>query len=255
MSQDQMKQTIKNFFTKEVNYFLTFAFLGIVISYIIYFWFPQHLNLIIEEDNLIENLSALGFLTAGFLGIWAVKKNKKWKKLSMLVAFLGFLGFLDEISFGERIFDFNYPSIMGWQVDSAHDLFAVAYLFFESIFGYHGTIAIVVGSLIVALAIFLYQGKYTLNELSMNTLETVPGRYLVLFGLFLVVAILVDLKENTPPRMVIEEMFEFYAAILLCLYSISLPKETGKTKNINSGKAGSNNGSITKTKAQKKNPV
>ncbi len=236
MNQEQIKQTIKNFFTKEVNYFLIFAFLGIVISYIIYFWFPQYLYLIIQEDNLIENLSALGFLTAGLLGIWAVKKNKKWRKLSMLVAFLGFLGFLDEISFGDRLSDFNYPSIMGWQVDSAHDLFAVAYLFSESIIGYHGTIALVVGSVTIALALFLYQGKYTLNELTMNTVETVPGRYLVLFGLFLAVALIVDLKENIPPRMVIEEMFEFYAAILLCLYSISLPKETGKTKNISAGK-------------------
>lgn len=171
----------------------------------------------------------------------------------MLVAFLGFLGFLDEISFGERFIDINYPVLMDWQVDSAHDLVAVAYLFFESFLGYHGTIALAVGVAVVALALFFYQDKYTLNDLTFNTLETVPGRYLVLFGIFLVLALIVDLKENTPPRMIIEEMFEFYAAILLCLYSISLPKETGKSKNIHEGKTESVNG--TKTRVQEENLV
>lgn len=81
MSQNQLKQSVKSFFTKEINLYLVFAFFGIVISYIIYFWFPKYLYLIIEEDNLIENLSALSFLTAGFLGVWAVKKNYKSRKL------------------------------------------------------------------------------------------------------------------------------------------------------------------------------
>lgn len=247
-------KSIKIFFTKEVNYFLLFALSGIVISYIIYFWFPQYINLIIEEGNLIENLSTLGFLTAGFLGIWAVKKNKEWRKISIPVAFLGFLGFLDEISFGERLFDNNYPTLLGWEVNSAHDLIAVAYLFFESIFGYQGTIALVVAAVVAVLALFLYQDKYTLNELTFNLFETVPGRYLVLFGIFLALALIVDLKENIPPRMIIEEMFEFYAALLLCLYSISLPKETGTTENIRrGGKVGSVNGP--NTRIQEKNLV
>lgn len=220
----------KSFFSKEINFFLFIAGLGLVMAYLIYLWFPEYTPLIIEEDSLVENLSVFIFLLAGILGLWAIRKNRNWKKLSLGVAGLGFLGFLDEISFGERVFDFSYPSAMNWQIDSAHDLVAVAYRFFESIFGYYGLIALVVGTVIAVIAIYLYQQKYSLIDLIGNTHKTLPGKYLILFSIFLAVAVLVDLKEHTASRAVIEEMLEMYAAIALCFYSIRLPSTETATK-------------------------
>lgn len=222
----QLKTDSKHsFFSREINSFLMVGVLGLVISYIIYFWIPEYVHLIVEEDHLVENLSAFFYLTAGFLGLWAMKKNRNWKMLSLGVAVLGFIGFLDELSFGDRFFELNFPALLDWEVNSAHDLVAVGYLFFEDIFGLYGLIILVIGLVVTAgIALYLYQKKYSLTKIIGYTHKTLPGKYLILFCFFILAAILIDLKEHATSRAITEEMFELYAAVALCFYSIRLPK-------------------------------
>ena len=80
----------------------------------------------ISEDSLIENLTAglylctfsaaLLLLTNGRL------RNRKSCKWLGALSVLGLVGFLDEISFGERLFDLKMPVVGDTKIDAVHDL-------------------------------------------------------------------------------------------------------------------------------------
>lgn len=82
-------------------------------------------GLIAEEDKLIENLTAVLFFCTFLFALLLVNTrgivdrfNRKW--LILLLA-LGLIGFLDELSFGERLFDLEMPVIGGVEIDAVHD--------------------------------------------------------------------------------------------------------------------------------------
>lgn len=210
--------------SKEIKYFLTVIGLSFILAYVIYFILPVFTPYFVEEDSLVENLSAFSYLLAFFLGIWVLTKYRSWWKLSLPVTLLGLVGFLDEISFGERIFDLTMPVVLDVKIDAAHDLVAIAYLFLKDIFGLFGLVAIILGLGVAAGGLYLYQQKYTLEDLTGNLFQTVPGQFLVLFLVFLFAATVIDLKEDYIPFVIAEELFEMFAGVSLCLYSLSLLK-------------------------------
>lgn len=214
--------------SKEIKYFLTVVGFSFVSAYVIYFILPEFTPYFVEEDSVIENLSAFSYLLAFFLGIWVLTNYGSWWKLSLPVALLGLVGFLDEISFGERIFDLTMPVVLGVKVDAAHDFVAIFYLFLKDIFGLYGLVAIILGLGIIVAGLFLYQQKYSFRDLTGNLFQTLPGQFLVLFFFFLFAATIIDLKEDYIPFVIVEELFEMFAGFSLCLYSLSLIKTEEK---------------------------
>ena len=84
---------------------------SLLIACVTYIWFPTYRHCLVDEDCLVENLSAMFFLSSCFLAVFFLAKLKDHKKLLFLVSLLGLIGFLDELSFGERIFGFHMPHI------------------------------------------------------------------------------------------------------------------------------------------------
>ena len=78
------------------------------------------------EDRTVEVLSALTFLVAGCLTPVAISHLAGARRTAVLaVGFICFLAFLDEMSFGQRLFDLNAPEIFGVQFDALHDVTSV----------------------------------------------------------------------------------------------------------------------------------
>jgi len=96
---------------KELKFFL-FVPLGIMLlSYFIFFIDKEAFHILNYEDGLIENLTAIFLLATSlfFLQIFFMTK----RAIKLLLCVLFFFGFAEEISWGQRILNFNTPeSIM-----------------------------------------------------------------------------------------------------------------------------------------------
>lgn len=89
--------------------------------------FPTLGEVIMAEDKFIENASAAAFFLAGAISAMAMVRGTRG--LAVLLFVLGTAAFLSEISFGERIFEFEPPIINGVKIDAIHDLFQLSWIF------------------------------------------------------------------------------------------------------------------------------
>ncbi len=118
---------------KYVRGFIALLGFNLLVAFAVYAWIPTYRYLLVEEDGLVESLSAAFYIFACVLGLLILKKRRAHKRLLVLVSALGLLGFLDELSFGERILGLSMPSVRGVSIDAAHDLFYLAYLGLEKL--------------------------------------------------------------------------------------------------------------------------
>ncbi|MDL1894593.1 hypothetical protein FBQ87_17145 [Sphingobacteriales bacterium CHB3] len=90
-------------------------------------------NPVLGEDGILENLSALIYFVAFAVALYVAFKPRKNRTriMNMLVLCAGFLGFMDELSFGERMFDLEMPVIREVKIDGVHDFVHLAYLILE----------------------------------------------------------------------------------------------------------------------------
>ncbi|MEM7710271.1 MAG: hypothetical protein AAF264_05865 [Pseudomonadota bacterium] len=79
-----------------------------------------------EEDRIVEWATVVAFAATGLFGLLTFWRSDRRNLVLLAVALIGWLGALDELSFGERVFQFEAPRILGAKVDSAHDLLLVA---------------------------------------------------------------------------------------------------------------------------------
>jgi len=107
--------------------FFWFLVVSFALALIVYFTWPETLSYFIEEDGLVENLTAFSYFFTAVVAIMLVRWRPKNLPYLMFIACIGLLGTLDELSFGERLFQLNMPKIGVWKVDGVHDLFYIAY--------------------------------------------------------------------------------------------------------------------------------
>ncbi len=80
-----------------------------------------------KEDRIIENMSAGTFFIVFIISATFLPKfnNIQHKRLFIIIFILGLAGFLDELSFGQRIFDFQVPFVLNFPLDAFHDLIPI----------------------------------------------------------------------------------------------------------------------------------
>lgn len=210
-----------NILKRLLKFFFAVVSVSLIISFSLYFWFPEYINFIIEEDHLVENISAFSYLLAFFLGLWVLKNYSSWRKLTWLVAIIGLIGFLDELSFGSRIIAFAEPELLGKNINALHDFFFIGYIFFTNLVGLYGVLFLVLGFSAGIIFLYFRQYRFRIKDF-IGDPTTPPGLFLVLFAFFVIAAQIADLKGFIAPLVIIEELFEMYGGIALCLYSISL---------------------------------
>jgi len=217
----ERKKLTEIYFNQLLKFFFAVVAGTLLISYSIYLWFPEYIYFIIDEDHLVENISAFSYLLAFFLGLWVLKNYNSWRKLTWLVAILGLIGFLDEISFGTRFIEFAEPELLGKNINALHDFIFISYIFFTDSLGFYGVLLLVLASVAGVIFIYIKQQKYQIKGFIGDPLKP-PGLFLVLFFFFVSAAQIADLKGFITPLVIIEELFEMFGGIALCLYSVSL---------------------------------
>lgn len=115
-----------NWLKKRLKIIYFYGLLGILLwAGYLHLQNPQLFKTIRAEDGLIENLTALGYFASAGLSVWLSRYaekwgTKKWEKYLFQYLFLlaGIAFFVvggEEISWGQRIFEFQTPAIIAEQ--------------------------------------------------------------------------------------------------------------------------------------------
>ncbi len=82
---------------------------------------------LLEEDRLVENLTAFFFFCGFFVTALRLALSREGHRATLaLVCGLALLACLDELSFGERLFELSMPTVAGTKIDGLHDFVSLA---------------------------------------------------------------------------------------------------------------------------------
>ena len=179
-------------------------------------------DFLVDEDNLIENLSAgtfcLAFLCGAALLFRGVRRlfDRRWL---VLVTVLGLLGFLDELSFGERLFGLKMPMIANIKLDSAHDL--IDWIYYEGplvLARHRGPYLLGLVAAILLVSVALIRLRRQLRGLACDRSNYPLYALMLFFVALLACAVTIDLGITDPwstELEIVEELFELSAGIAL----------------------------------------
>ena len=199
----------------------------------LYVLMPSLRSSLIEEGTLLENLTAILAFNSFWIGLFLLRKyrhhHRSHLKRYALLPTLGLLLFLDEISFGQDIFGFEFMTIGGMEIDSLHDFVSLFYK--KAIVPVEGrgslwygiaSIAAITG--LIGLTLFVRRYRHRLHKanlrqdlISLN--QTYPPLIFVAIAIGLgLLSTMVDLRIlQFKGAKFLEEMFEMNAALALLL--------------------------------------
>ena len=142
-----------------------------------------------KEDRIIENMSAGTFFIVFIISATFLPKfnNIQHKRLFIIIFILGLAGFLDELSFGQRIFDFQVPFVLNFPLDAFHDLIPIyikavkAYLYLP--------IFLSIIFCLFAIYFIFFKKKITITHIFCSIKSNIAYFYFLLFVFYLSLAI------------------------------------------------------------------
>ena len=177
----------------------------------------------VSEDSLIENLTASFYLLTCLFALVLLNirstRTMRGRKALMLFSVFGLIAFLEELSYGERLFDIEMPVLSGMKIDAVHDFFSLGLDLTLSLAAVN-QLLIFLGFLTVlvlsAAAIFMYGKRHWEAAVAH---QFYPA---YLMALFFVVLIIFSLIIDTglfefPGFRALEECLELNAALALLM--------------------------------------
>lgn len=180
-------------------------------------WLPEYRHLLVREDSLVENLSALAFLAAFVVGAVLLFRNGRRVPLLVAVTVLGLLGFLDELSFGERRFAFTMPSVGGVKLDAVHDLVELGYRAILNLAqAFPVPVVVLAAAFTLALGALAARYRHVLVAALVGSRDRQAWMFAGMFAALLAAAIIIDLEiVDLGALYYVEELCELTAAIAL----------------------------------------
>lgn len=206
---------------------------------------PNPQNLLAQEDGFLENLSALLFFISFFLGTIIIRKLSAKKIISshhnsgyFCIPLISLLGFLDEISFGERIFNFQFIQVIdGLKLDGIHDIISLAYKFLilkllrnQLNNGDYSFLSCLLFCFVLAILLLIRYYRPISNFMISSLKQHLSFRFFLIMVIFFFLATLIDIGVfftltnmgmltflNHDILSVYEELLETYVA-LSCLF-------------------------------------
>jgi len=172
-----------------------------------------------REDSVVENATAGLFLLAAVLAARYLARGGAPPLPTGMFGVVGLLGFLDELSFGERVFRLEMPTVIGVKVDGVHDLAYVSYLaVYRSPWSERIAIA---GAAVALLGMVVWFGRPFIRSLVARAPGVVGHPSFLLFGLAaaqILLALSLDLHiVRIGWLFYLEEILEVNAAAALAL--------------------------------------
>ncbi len=202
--------------------YLIFLPASLAAAVAVYAWAPSYRELLVREDGVLENLTAVAYLCAVVLALWIRRESGRYKLLLLGISAGALVAFLDEISFGERIFGFTMPEFRGVKLDATHDVFFLAQKGFEKLLEQSALWLLVPAVLVALSAALAIRYRSLLGRVISAGLRQPP---VVLAAVFFALAIVVTLLDlhilRTEHRSVLEETLEMNAAVALIFCCLS----------------------------------
>lgn len=86
---------------------------------------PEARDFVFGEDRIVEWLTVIAFAAALVLGVCKLRGRARSDLLLIAVVAVAGLAVLDELSFGERMFGWTPPHVLGTKLDAGHDFFRI----------------------------------------------------------------------------------------------------------------------------------
>lgn len=197
---------------------------SLVVSTLVYVFLPGSRELITLEDSLVENCSALLFISTFFLSSLKALSRKGRNSKLYILSCVSLLGFLDEVSFGERLFSLSMPTLSGKKIDAIHDLADVAKNYILRYASSHPKMgALALGGLIGFSIFVLWKWNAEIRSFSAHKLKNRSVVFASLFVACGLIATLLDLElVYSEYLFALEEVLEMDAALCLFFLGLSL---------------------------------
>ncbi|MEL6813777.1 MAG: hypothetical protein AAFP03_03060 [Cyanobacteria bacterium J06598_3] len=210
-------------------------FANVVFFSALYVLVPGLRDSLIEESTLLENLTAILAFNSFLVGLFFVlkRKHRPTRKLAQkfyaLLPVFGLLLFLDEISFGEDIFGFEFFTLGGMKIDSLHDFVSLFYKKAIIPVGgrselWYGVASLVALTGLALLTVFVRRYRYRFRrhefpQVLRRLYQAYPPLIFVAIAIGLgLLAMTVDLRiVQFKGAKFLEELFEMNAALALLL--------------------------------------
>ncbi|MEY9200570.1 hypothetical protein [Sinorhizobium sp. CCBAU 05631] len=188
---------------------------------------------LLVEDNLVENLGAMGFGTASLLALGTAIRRRVFLSSIETITLVCTSGlclilFLSEISFGARIFDVQMPKMRGGgEFDGGHDIVIVVFRLLRDS-GPAGYLAAATGALLclTVTVVLLYAFQRTVWAILHRIFARAFECRLAVAVAMLASAVTLDLVTSYKAA-ILEEVLEFGAGGVLILAVTALWRETG----------------------------
>ena len=230
---DQYTPSSKGLFMKYVRGYLAILGITMLAAFGVYFWMPSYRSYLLKEDSLIENLSAGLYLVSFGMGLLFFLKSKMDRKALAAVSAVSLLGFLDEISFGERLFDLDMPRIYGMEIDAAHDLVCLAYrMIMRLAAAYPAYLILFLSAGIIIVTVPLLKYRSELSKIIAGIHREEPFLLALFFTILIFFSIVIDLEiVHNKVLFMIEELFEMNAALalLMCCFSLHAQRSSNES--------------------------
>ncbi len=174
------------------------------IIYLAYAANPAGREFLIQEDGLVEYLTAFFYFMAFVIGLWYWYTSRS----GLFLPILSLFGGLEEMAYGERLFGYSISQITGVQTEVLHNI--------PEMIPYHVkffSIAFIIGCLL--LACLMYFNLLPLQKIVNFAKYLLSNTYFIIFLLFIIPAQTIDLFHIPLWAVLIEETFELGASISL----------------------------------------
>jgi hypothetical protein len=232
LSPTQCQERLRKIFLK--------VFVGSCLSVILlYAAVPSLRKVIIRENNFLELITAVLYLGVCFYG-WRLClqiTQQCGKKIFWLIPVFGLFGFLEEESFGHSFLYFGVPKVQDIPIDSLHDLLLIGVIWVTT---WELKLQILLLGALIGGGIYLCYRIYSLwLPILAYLMEHPPFWYVMVCGILLFFALILDLEMFSFPGMALsEELLENQASVALAWSCLSLkcvlasPSESKKSSQI-----------------------
>jgi hypothetical protein len=207
------------FKAKCLKTFLLIVLISNFFCLFLYRFFPKVRPYIYCEDYLIEDLSALLFLFAFFIGCYSILVWRKiYNRNSLIVTILAIFGFFDELSFGERLFDIKMPNLYGIKIDGIHDFFELGFILADKNILVFAIITLISLLCVFTVIVVIKKRRITPQKIYFYFKKEPTNGFLFFFGILVFFSLIVDcniISWQNGYRVVLEEVSEMNAALAL----------------------------------------
>ena len=211
---------------KYIKIYLLLFTIIMFIGFGIYFQQPIYRGYLLEEDSTIENLSAIFYFISFFIGVIFFIRSKTNRRALKYVSAISLLGFLDELSFGERLFNLKMPKFSRVKIDGVHDLFDWAYTVITRLWVSERIYVFLFALFVIAVLIFGWlKYRFKIKKILPKIYDKPPFILFSFFVFLILIAMIIDLEIIEHEVLsLIEELLEMNSAIALLFCNLSLYK-------------------------------